>query len=101
MESTELTEDQFTLIKMFCMAHSLAVVCLHPNETDTPERVEQHKKNLDNMRALEKAGFVKDHSDQCKGALEYARATGARTFDTFAITEEAYRMFSAPEGSVN
>ena len=101
MESVELTEDQFKLLKMFCMNNSIAVVCLHPSDEDPPTVREQHIKNQENMKALLKAGLIKDFNEHCKEALEYARQTNSRSFDTFAITEEAYKMFSAPDGTVN
>lgn len=100
MENVELTEDQFTLLKMFCMNHSLAVVCLHPLDTDEPKVREQFVKNQGNMQALLKAGLVKDMNEMCKEGLAFAKANGQRSFDTYGITEEAYKMFSAPEGMV-
>jgi hypothetical protein len=101
MENIELTEEQFTLLKMFCMNNSVAVVCLHPVESDPTEIKAIHTKNLENMKMLLQAGLIKDFNEHCKEALEYAKAHGQRGFDAFSITDQAYKMFSAPEGSVN
>lgn len=97
----ELTEEQFAVIKMFCMHKSMVVVCLHPTDEDDPAQKEAFIRSLETMKALESNGFVKNINDQCTDALDYAKKTGARTFDLFLVTEEAYNMFSAPEGTIN
>jgi len=94
MESSELTQEQFELIKAFCSNKSIIVFCPHPLGTESQEEIENHDKNLANLQALEKEGFVKNVTEEWKAGMEFNRKQGQRDFDAYALTELAYKMFN-------
>jgi hypothetical protein len=101
MESTELTEEQFKMIKMLCANRVLLINSLHPQDTD-PEAVKTKlAENLVMLTALTNAGLLECKNEEIKEQLEFAKTMGQRTFDVYALTDLAYKMFSPVEGSIN
>jgi len=101
MESTELTELQFEIIKLLCKNRILLVSVLHSVESDTPEVKKRLSENSESLKALERAGFLENRNENMKESLEFLRRTGQTTFDMYALTELAYKMFNPDEGVLN
>lgn len=101
METQELTEQEFTLIKLLCANNVLLVTV----PAITKETAEKDKidilKNIEQLKKLMSHGFLENREEDFKEQNEELVKLGYNPIIAYSLTEMAYKMFNPPAGMVN
>ena len=97
----ELNEKQFNLLKNLCATEAGLVIVPTWAEGDDEKYRETYDSNYAELQSIVKLGFLEDITGELAEAVAESIERTGRGFLALKITEQAFNMFSVPEGSVN
>lgn len=89
----ELTENQFSLLKHFCIEDVLLIFAPEALPDDDEEQLKDYATARGDIDALKENGFVEDVTDQFADVLEDVKNQKQRPFKVYKTTELAHQLF--------